>query len=382
VPKGTATKDIHRAAVVGLGTMGVGIAMAYANAGIPVLVKDVDDDAVERGIAAMRALYQSSVSRGRLTPAAVERTMSLVTPTTTYDRFGEADIVVEAVFEDLPLKVATFKELGHVTRPDCILASNTSTLDIDLLARASGRPRQVIGHHFFSPANVMKLVEIVRGEETAPETLATSQKLVRRLAKVGVVVGNCFGFVANRMLGQYLREAYQLLEEGAAVDRIDRVMIRFGMPVGPFGLEDIAGLDVGARIRRHLEAMPARASWPHSDVAERLVAMKRYGQKTGAGWYRYQAGSREPIPDPFVETLAEEAAARRGLRRRTLPDEEILDRLTDALAHEGARVLEEGFAIRAGDIDVIYCYGFGFPRWRGGPMFWKFELRTWNSEVE
>jgi 3-hydroxyacyl-CoA dehydrogenase len=252
-----------------------------------------------------------------------------------------------------------------------VLASNTSTLDIDVLARASGRKSSVIGHHFFSPANVMKLVEIVRGRDTGPETIATSQKLVKRLGKVGVVVGNCFGFVANRMLLQYLREAYLLLEEGASVTQIDHVMIAFGMPVGPFGMEDIAGLDVGGRIREHLRSTgTAGTNWPESEIANRLVEMGRFGQKTGAGWYRYEPGNRTPVVDPLIDTLANQLSTRRGIARRVVSDEEVLARVTTALANEGARVLEEGYASRAGDIDVIYCYGFGFPRYRGGPMFY------------
>jgi 3-hydroxyacyl-CoA dehydrogenase len=359
---------IARAAVVGAGTMGGGIAMAYANAGIPVLLKDVDDAALELGLMTVRRNYESSVARGRMTSAALERAMSLITPATTYDLFDEVDIVVEAVFEDLALKKATFADLGRVTRPDCVLASNTSTLDIDAFALASGRGGHVVGLHFFSPANVMKLVEIVRGSETTPGTLATSQKLVKRLGKVGVVVGNCFGFVANRMLRQYLNEAYLMLEEGASVAQIDAVMIEFGMPVGPFGMEDIAGIDVGARIRQHLPSAEDGAYRPWR-LANQLAAMGRFGQKTGAGWYRYEAG-RQPIIDPLIDSLAEEAAALRGLARRLLPNDEILGRLTTAVANEGARVLDEGFATRAGDIDVIYCYGFGYPRYRGGPMFY------------
>jgi len=370
VPKSTLAKEVQRAAIVGAGTMGVGIAMAYANAGVPVLIKDLDERTLERGMATIRSQYESSVSRGRLSPAALERAMALITPTLTYDRFDRVDVVVEAVFEDLSLKLAIFAELGRVTRSDCVLASNSSTLDIDALGGASGRATQVVGHHFFSPANVMKLVEIVRGRETTPETIATSQKLVKRLGKVGVVVGNCFGFVANRMLIRYLGEAYAMLQEGATVPRIDRVMIEFGMPVGPFGMEDIAGLDVGARIRQHLHSSSAQPFWPHAEVADRLVAMGRYGQKSGAGWYRYEAGSRHPMVDPLVDLLAEEAAARDGLQRQAMSDEEILDRLTTALVNEGAHVLGEGFATRASDIDVIYCYGFGFPRYRGGPMFY------------
>jgi 3-hydroxyacyl-CoA dehydrogenase len=258
-----------------------------------------------------------------------------------------------------------------VTRADCVLASNTSTLDIDEFARASGRGPHVIGHHFFSPANVMKLLEIVRGRQTSGETIATSLKLAKRLGKVGVVVGNCFGFVANRMLAYYVREAYLLLEEGASVPQIDLALTEFGMPVGPFGMQDIAGIDVGARIRQHLRSIgKTRADGPQSEVPDRLYEMGRYGQKTGAGWYRYEAGSRTRIPDPLIDRLAEEAARRRGITRRPVSDDEIVARIMTALANEGARVLEEGYAIRAGDIDVIYCYGFGFPRHRGGPMFY------------
>jgi 3-hydroxyacyl-CoA dehydrogenase len=371
VPKGTPARDIRRAAIVGAGTMGGGIAMTYANAGIPVLLKEVDDAALDRGMATIRRNYEASVAKGRMTADALERALGLITPTTSYDGFDAVDLVVEAVFEDLAIKTSTFADLGRVTRHDCLLASNTSTLDIDALARASGRGTNVIGHHFFSPANVMKLVEIVRGRETNAETIATSQKLAKRLGKVGVVVGNCFGFVANRMLLQYLREAYLLLEEGASVAQIDRVMTAFGMPVGPFGMEDIAGLDVGARIREHLRSIGgAHADWAESDIANRLVEMGRFGQKTGAGWYRYEPGSRTPVVDPLIDTLANELSARRGIARRAVSDDEVLARVTTALANEGARVLEEGYASRAGDIDVIYCYGFGFPRYRGGPMFY------------
>ena len=298
--------------------------------------------------------------------------MALITPTTTYDGFDAVDIVVEAVFEDMALKTSTFADLGRVTRPGCLLASNTSTLDIDQFARASGRGPDVIGHHFFSPANVMKLVEIVRGRETAPETIATSQKLAKRLGKVGVVVGNCFGFVANRLLLQYLREAYLLLEEGATVPQIDRVMIEFGMPVGPFGMEDIAGIDVGARIRQHLKICGPDARGL-AGVGDRRIGWSRWDgsdrRRARAGIATRPAAARRSWI-PRSTTLAHEASARRGITRRVISDEEILARMTTALANEGARVLEEGFASRAGDIDVIYCYGFGFPRYRGGPMFY------------
>jgi 3-hydroxyacyl-CoA dehydrogenase len=368
---------IGRAAVIGAGTMGGGIAMVYASAGIPVLLKDVDAAALERGMATIRKNYESSVAKGKLAQDAYRRTLALITPTTTYDGFDTVDIVVEAVFENMDLKKATFAELGRVTHAACILASNTSTLDIDEFGAASGRLPKVIGHHFFSPANVMKLLEIVRGRETSPETIATSVALGKRLSKVPVVVGNCFGFVANRMLGYYMREAYLLLEEGASVSQIDRVLTEFGMPVGPFGMQDIAGIDVGARIRQYLVSIgKTRAEGPQSEVPDRLYALGRYGQKTGAGWYRYEAGSRHRIPDPLVDELAAEAAARRGITRRTIGDDEILARIMTALANEGARVLEDGFALRAGDIDVIYCYGFGFPRHRGGPMFYADTIGT------
>jgi 3-hydroxyacyl-CoA dehydrogenase len=370
VPKDTPTFDIRRAAVVGAGTMGGGIAMSYANAGIPVLLKEVDAAALARGLATIRKNYESSVAKGKLSREAFEKTMALITPTTSYDGFDAVDIVVEAVFENMELKKATFAELGRVTKSECVLASNTSTLDIDEFARASGRPEQVIGHHFFSPANIMKLLEVVRGRATSKPVIATSVKLGKRLAKMPVVVGNCFGFVANRMLAYYMREAYLLLEEGASVPQIDRVLMNFGMPVGPFGMQDIAGIDVGARIRQYLASIgKTRAEGPQSEVPDRLFAMGRYGQKTGAGWYKYEPGSRERIPDPLIETLAQEAAARRGVIRKPIPDDEILARIMTALANEGVKVLEEGYALRAGDIDVVYCYGFGFPRHRGGPMF-------------
>jgi len=372
VPKDTPTRDIKCAAVVGAGTMGGGIAMTYSNAGIPVLLKEVDQAALDRGVSTIRRNYEVTMSKGKMTAEQVERTMALIRPTTSYDGFDQVDIVTEAVFENMDLKKTTFAELAAVTRADCILASNSSTLDIDQFAQASGRPAQVLGHHYFSPANVMKLLEIVRGRETSKEVIATSLKLAKKLGKVGVVVGNCFGFVANRMLAYYMREAYLLLEEGASVEQIDRVLTEFGMPVGPFGMQDIAGIDVGARIRQYLASIgKSRAEGPQSAVPDRLYAMGRYGQKTGAGWYKYEApGSRNRTPDPLVEEIAAEEAAKRGVTRRAVSDDEIIARITTALANEGARVLEDGFATRAGDIDIIYAYGFGFPRHTGGPMFY------------
>ncbi len=371
LPAATPALDIRRAAIVGAGTMGGGIAMTYASAGIPVLLKDVDRAALDRGLAAIRRNYESAVAKGRMSAESRDRTLGLISPTTSFDGFAEADIVVEAVYEDLALKKETFAALAAVTGDQCILASNTSTLDIDALGMASGRPNRVVGHHFFSPANVMKLLEIVRGRETSPSVLATSVQLGKRLGKIPVVVGNCFGFVANRMLAYYMREAGLLLEEGASVPQIDAAVTAFGLPVGPFGMQDIAGIDVGARIRQHLaKTGQTRAEGPQSAVPDRLFEMGRFGQKTGAGWYRYEAGSRERIPDPVVEDIAADEARRRGVTRRTVNDDEIVARITTALANEGARVLEQGFAQRASDIDVIYCHGFGFPRYRGGPLFY------------
>src|SRR5688572_4065798 len=318
----------ERAAVIGAGTMGGGIAMAYANAGIPVLLKDVDDESVQRGMATIRKNYESTVAKGKMTQEAFAKTMALITPTTSYDGFDKVDIVVEAAFEDMNLKKQIFSDLGRITKPSCILASNTSTLDIDEFAKASGRPGQVIGHHFFSPANVMKLLEIVRGKETTRDTIATSLAIARRLGKVGVVVGNCFAFVANRMLAYYMREALLLLEEGATVPQIDRALTNFGMPVGPFGMQDIAGIDVGWRIRQFLKSLgKTRAEGPQSAVPDRLYEMGRYGQKTGAGWYKYEAGSRDRIHDPLVDQIAAEEAAKRGIARRAVTDDEIIARI-------------------------------------------------------
>lgn len=372
LPSGSTVPSIERAAVLGAGTMGIGIAICYASAGIPVRLYDVDEGALKKALAAIRSSYGSSVAKGRITQAQGDAALAAILPTTTMSDVRDADIVVEAVFEDMALKRQVFTALGAVTAPGCILASNTSTLDIDDLAQASGRPAQVVGHHFFSPANVMKLLEIVRGRSTSDEVIAASLAIGRRLGKVCAVVGNCFGFVANRLLAYYMREAYLLLEEGASVEQIDGAVVQFGLPVGPFAMQDIAGIDVGTRIRQHLAAMgKTRADGPQSEVPDRLFDLGRYGQKTSAGWYRYEPGSRTPIPDPLIENIAAAAAARRGITRRgDIADEEIVARITTAVANEGMRVLDEGFAARPGDIDVIYCSGFGFPRYRGGPMFY------------
>lgn len=364
-------RELRQAAVVGGGTMGAGIAVAYVNAGLPVVLKEVDDAACERAMASIRKVFDSAMAKGRLDACERDRRLTMITPTTDFDDLAHVDIVVEAVFEDLALKQQTFAALGRVTQDDCVLATNTSTLDVDAIAAASGRPSQVVGHHFFSPANIMTLLEIVRGRETSGDVLATSLKLAKHLGKTPVIVGNGFGFVANRMLGYYLREALLLVEEGASVAQVDGVMTAFGLPVGPFAMEDIAGIDVGARIRQHrARTGQGWADGPRSPLPDRLFEMGRYGQKTGVGWYRYEAGSRERIVDPVVDGLAAEVAQARGLTRRPIADDDILGRIMAALANEGFRVLEQQLAQRPGDIDVIYCHGFGFPRYRGGPMFY------------
>jgi 3-hydroxyacyl-CoA dehydrogenase len=369
VAKDTPTISIKKAAVVGAGTMGGGITMAYANAGIPVTLKEIDQPALDRGLQTIKKNYAQTVSKGRMTQQQMDQCLARITPTLTYDRFAEADIIVEAVFEEMALKKKTFAELDRVARPDAVLASNTSTLDIDEIASATSRPQSVIGHHFFSPANVMRLLEIVRGQRTAIEIVATSLGLAKTLGKVGVVVGNCRGFVGNRMFHPYQREAQFLLEEGATVEQVDSALVDFGMAMGPLAVGDLAGLDVGWRIRkeyRHLTPKGEREPL----VADRLCEMGRYGQKTGSGWYRYEAASRTAIPDPEVQKLIEDSAKKAGIARRNVTPEEIIERTVYALVNEGARILEEGKALRAGDIDIIYLYGYGFPAHRGGPMWY------------
>jgi 3-hydroxyacyl-CoA dehydrogenase len=369
LPRDVRPLPVRRAAVVGAGTMGGGITMAYANAGIPVLLKEVDQPALDRGLATIRKNYAGSVQKGRLSQQQMDRRLALIRPTLTYDGFQDADIVVEAVFEGMELKKRVFAELDRVARPDAVLASNTSTLDIDAIASATSRPQQVIGHHFFSPANVMRLLEIVRGKHTSPAVIVTSMGLAKTLGKVGVLVGNCRGFVGNRMFHPYQREAQFLLEEGATVEQVDAALTDFGVAMGPLAVGDLAGLDVGWRIRkeyRHLEPPGRRVPL----VADRLCEMGRYGQKTGAGWYRYPEGGRAPVADPEVQRLIEELARDAGIIRRTIAPEEIVERTVYALVNEGARILEEGFALRAADIDIVYMHGYGFPAYRGGPMWY------------
>ncbi|HKP87254.1 MAG TPA: 3-hydroxyacyl-CoA dehydrogenase NAD-binding domain-containing protein [Blastocatellia bacterium] len=368
IAKDTPQIEIKKAAVVGAGTMGGGIAMNYANAGIPVLLKEASQDFLDKGLATIKRNYSNSVKKGRFSQEEMDRRMSLIQPTLSYDGFDEADIVVEAVFEGMELKKQVFGELDKVCKPGAILASNTSTLNIDEIAATTSRPQMVIGHHFFSPANVMRLLEIVRGHATSKEVIATSMQLARRLKKIGVLVGNCRGFVGNRMLAPYGREAQFLVEEGAKPEEVDGALYKFGMAMGPLAMGDLAGLDVGWRIRKeykHLEDPDARQPM----IADRLCEMGRYGQKTGAGWYRYDE-NRRAIPDPEVEALIEQAAASAGITRRKISEEEIIERTMYALVNEGAKILEEGFALRAVDIDIIYINGYAYPAWRGGPMWY------------
>jgi 3-hydroxyacyl-CoA dehydrogenase len=368
VPKDTPVLPVGSTGVVGAGTMGGGIAMVFANAGIPVLLQDVDQAALDRGLANIRKNYANSVSKGRFTQSFVDERLKLIRPALGFDGFGEVDMVVEAVFEGMELKKQVFAELDHVCKRGAILASNTSTLNVDEIASATSRPDFVIGTHFFSPANVMRLLEVVRGQATAKEVIATCMQLSKKLGKVGVLVGNCMGFVGNRMFGPYRREAQFLVEEGAGVEAVDAALYDFGMALGPLATGDLAGLDVGWRIRkeyRHLQKPGVRQPF----AEDKLCEMGRFGQKTGAGWYKYDE-QRRASGDPALPTLLRQWVTEAGIPQRTVSAEEIVDRCVYALVNEGARILEEGYALRAVDIDIIYIYGYGFPAYRGGPMWY------------
>jgi 3-hydroxyacyl-CoA dehydrogenase len=369
VPKDTPTRPVTTAAVIGCGTMGGGIAMNFANAGIPVTVFEVSEETLDKGLGIVRKNYAATVSKGRLSQEQMDTRLGLISSTVDYADLADADVVIEAVFEDMALKKEIFGKLDAACKPEAILASNTSTLDVNEIAAATNRPGQVIGTHFFSPANVMRLMENVRGAATSPETIATIMKLSKTIGKVGVLVGVCDGFVGNRMLYAYRRQADFLLEEGALPHQIDTVIYDFGMPMGPYAMGDLAGLDVGWRIRQG-QAATRPKHLRHSTVADRVCELGRFGQKTGAGWHRYAPGSRTPIPDPVVEELILSISKEGGFTRRTITDQEILERCMYPLVNEGAKILEEGLALRASDIDIIWIYGYGFPRYRGGPMFW------------
>ena len=365
--------DIRCAAVLGCGTMGSGIAMCFVNAGIPVIVIESEQGMLDRGMEMIRKNYTSTVSKGRMTEEEAEARLTLIEPTLEFERVSEADIVIEAVFEDMDLKKKIFTRLDALCRAEAILATNTSSLDVNAIAAVTGRPEQVVGTHFFSPANVMRLVEIVRGHQTSPEVIATVLTLSKRLGKVGVVVGVCDSFAANRMLYPYSRQAQFLIEEGAFPEQVDRVIQDFGFPMGPFALSDLAGIDVGWRVRQHREhSRPKHLRY--SAIGDRLYEMGRYGQKTSKGWYQYEEGSRIPIPDPDVVDLVLGTSKELEIDRREISDEEILQRCLYPLINEGARILEEGIAQRASDLDVVWLYGFGFPRYRGGPMFYADSL--------
>ncbi|MBV9749306.1 MAG: enoyl-CoA hydratase/isomerase family protein [Acetobacteraceae bacterium] len=360
VPPGTKPREVRRAAVIGAGTMGGGIAMAFANAGIPVTVIETEQGALDRGLARVGELYATSVKRGSIDAAEGERRRGRVQGSLDYGAVADADLIVEAAFEDMGVKEEVFGKLDRVAKPGAVLATNTSYLDVDRIARATKRPADVLGMHFFSPANVMRLVEVVHGKETSPEALATAMEVSRRIGKVAVPVGVCFGFVGNRMLARRSEQAEQLLLEGASPQQVDEALERFGFRMGPFAMGDLAGLDVGWRVR---QAFGKRAP-----VGDALVDAGRFGQKTGKGYYRYEG--RERQPDPEVDTIIAGASQKEGIARRSIDEAEILDRLVLPMVNEGARILEEGVARRPGDVDAIWLYGYNWPAWRGGPMFY------------
>jgi 3-hydroxyacyl-CoA dehydrogenase len=368
IPKETATIPINSVAVIGAGTMGGGIAMVFANAGIAVLIKDVDQAAIDRGLSNIQKNYATSVKRGRFTQQFVDERLMLIKPTLSYDDFATVDMVVEAVFEGMAFKKEVFAELDRVCKPGAILATNTSYLDIDEIASATKRPEAVLGTHFFSPANVMKLLEIVRAKATSKEVIATCLQLSKKLGKVGVLAGNCRGFIGNRMFALYRREAQFLVEEGADVQAVDKALVKFGMAMGPLSVADLAGLDISWRMRkefRHLQKPGVRQPLTEDGLCE----LGRYGQKTGAGWYKYDE-NRRATPDPEVPVMVRKWAAAAGIPQREISSEEIVERCIFVMINEGARILQDGIALRAGDIDLVYLNGYGFPNYRGGPMWY------------
>ena len=367
VPADLRPRPMEQVAIIGAGTMGGGIAMAAANAGLPVVVKDAAQDALDRGLATIKRNYDASVKRGRMTEAAVAQRLSSISTVLDDSGVAKADVVIEAVFESMAVKKQVFAALDRAARPGTVLATNTSTLDIDEIANVTSRPTDVVGLHFFSPANVMRLVEIIRGAGTSPEVLATSIAFAKRLGKVPVVVGNCRGFVGNRMMFPYMYEAQFLVEEGATPEQVDRALTDFGMAMGIFAVDDMAGLDVAYRVRQELGHF-TEPGVRRPLVADELNRMGRVGQKSGRGWYVY-GEDRKPAPDPEVVALIRRKASEAGIAQRTFTNEDIVERCLYALVNEGAKILEEGAAQRASDIDVIYLNGYGFPIWRGGPMF-------------
>ena len=368
LPEGTVLRPIARVGVIGAGTMGGGITMNFLNAGIPVVLLEMKQEALDRGLATIRKNYENSMKKGKLKPEQVEQRMGLITPTLEYAALKDADLIVEAVFEEMGVKEAVFRQLDAVAKPGAILASNTSYLDIDRIATFTRRPQDVIGLHFFSPANVMRLLEIVRGAQTAPDVLATSLQLAKQIKKVAVVSGVCDGFIGNRMLARYGAAAQGLINAGTLPQQIDGALQKFGLAMGPFRMGDLAGLDIGWATRKRKAAEAGVEMKPI--VADKLCEAGRFGQKTGAGWYRYEAGNRTPLPDSVTEQLIADYRAAHGITPRKIGDEEIVERCIFALVNEGARILEEGIAARASDIDLVYLNGYGFPLHRGGPMLY------------
>ncbi len=377
VPKDTATQKIDTAAVIGCGTMGGGITMSFLNVGIPVTTLEMNQEALDRGIGVIKRNYDIQVQRGRMTAEDVDMRMSLLTGTTNFEDLGSADLILEAIYENIDVKVDTFKKMDAVAKPGAILASNTSALDIDKMAEATSRPESVIGLHFFSPANIMKLLEIVRGGKTSNEVIASSMKLGRQLNKIAVLSGNAPGFIGNRMLAGYTRQAGEIILQGATPYQVDNALLQFGMPMGPFQMNDLVGLDLGWRARK-LSGMKPEDVPITARVADKLCEMDRYGQKNNRGYYIYPEGSRAGQADPEVVALVEETSAELGIERRSIEDQEVLKRCLYPLINEGARILEDGIAIRPCDIDIVYINGYGFPEVTGGPMFWADQIGLEN----
>lgn len=376
VPADTPQRVINAVAIIGAGTMGGGIAMNFLNAGIPVKMLEMTQGALERGVATIRKNYESQVSKGKLKPDKCAQRMALLSATLSYDDLSDADMVIEAVFEELGVKEAVFKALDRVMKPGAILASNTSTLDINKIAAFTQRPQDVLGTHFFSPAQVMKLLEVVRGKETTKEVLATVMALAKKIKKTAVVSGVCDGFIGNRMIEQYGRQAGFLLDEGCTPAQVDKAAERFGFAMGPFRMSDLAGNDIGWAIRKRRAV--ERSDMKYSKTADLLCEKGRFGQKTGAGWYDYVPGKRDAVPSAEVVKMIEDHRAALGITQRQIADEEIVQRLVYALVNEAARILEEGIASKASDIDMVYLMGYGFPIWRGGPMNYANEVGLFN----
>ena len=376
VPSDTPLRAINSVAVIGAGTMGGGISMNFLNAGIPVKMLEMKQDALDRGLAIIRKNYESQVKKGKLKQDKYEQRMSLLTTTLSYDDLKDADLVIEAVFEEIGVKEAVFKELDRVMKPGAILASNTSTLDVDAIAAFTQRPQDVVGMHFFSPANVMKLLEVVRGAKTAKDVLATVMAVAKKIKKTAVVSGVCDGFIGNRMIEQYGRQGGFLLDEGCTPAQVDKAMEKFGMAMGPFRMGDLAGNDIGWAIRKR--RYQEKPDMKYSKTADLLCEKGRFGQKTGAGWYDYVAGKRDAIPNAEVEAMVDAHRQSLGITPRKISDEEIVQRLVFALVNEGARILEEGIASKASDIDMVYLMGYGFPIYRGGPMNYADQVGLFN----